>query len=237
MLKPEDAARLIAETRSHNTVLIGGQAVAFWIRQFGIQPRLPALTVDIDYLGTKKDAKAVSDRLKIRHAFKAATFDDHTPGSALLSVDMEGYAEPILIDYMATIVGVESSAIRKSAVTVEFQGEPLRVLHPLHLMQAKIWNLYRLDGKRTPEGIEQARLAIEIVAAFMQQAGMNQRDLLDTIEAIARFAATQPARFAAQTYGLDCMKAIPSSVFRKGVLPAEFHMKRWPQLSTKAGKH
>ena len=38
-LKPEDAALLIGETRSENTVLIG-QAVAFWIRYFNIQAQL-----------------------------------------------------------------------------------------------------------------------------------------------------------------------------------------------------
>lgn len=236
ILKPDDAARLIAETRSEKTVLIGGQAVAFWIKYFNIQPKLPGLTVDIDYLGTKTDAKRVSDRLKIRHKFKDATFDDNTPNSALLSVEMDGYPEPVLIDYMINIFGVESNAIQKSAVTVEFQGEPLRVLHPLQLMQAKIWNLYRLDGKRTPEGIEQARLAIEIVAAFIEQAGMSKRDLLDTIEAIGRFAPTQPARFAEEQYGLDCMKAIPASVLREGVLPEAFHKKRWPQILANAAR-
>ncbi len=56
-LRPEDAALLIGQTRSEKTVLIGGQAVAFWIRQFRIRPRLAALTMDIDYLGTKAEAK------------------------------------------------------------------------------------------------------------------------------------------------------------------------------------
>ena len=236
ILKPADAARLIAQTRSQSTVLVGGQAVAFWIGQFNIQPQLPALTVDIDYLGTKRDARSASARLKIRHKLKIATFDDHTPGSALLSVEMEGYPEPILIDYMASIIGVESKAIQKSAVTVEFQGQPLRVLHPLHLLQAKIWNLYRLEAKRTPEGVEQARLAIEIAAAFIGRAGMSRRDLLDAIEGVGRFAPTQPARFASEEYGLDCMKAIPASVLRKGILPEVFRNKRWPQILANAGK-
>ena len=236
ILKPEDAALLIGQTRSENTVLIGGQAVAFWSRHFNIQPHRPALTVDIDYLGTKTDAKKVSDRLALRHTLKVATFDDHTPSSARLSVEMDGYAEPVLIDYLASIIGVESNAIKKSAVVVEFQGEPLRVLHPLQLMQAKIWNLYRLDGKRTPEGIEQARLAIEIAAAFIEQAGMSRRGLLDAIEAVGRFAPTQPARFAADTYGLDCLKAIPASVFLEGVLPEDFRKQRWPQILANAAR-
>lgn len=214
-LKPEDAARLIGETRSENTVLIGGQAVAIWSRYFNLQARLPALTADIDYLGTRAEAKRVSARLKVRHKLKIATFDDNTPNSALLSVELEGYPEPVLIDYLASIIGLESKAIEKSAVVVEFEGEPLRVLHPLQLLQAKFWNLYRLEGKRTPEGIEQARLAIEIVAAFIERADLEQRELLNAIEAIGKFARTLPARFAAENYGLDCLKAVPANAGRR----------------------
>ena len=236
ILKPEDAALLIGQTRSENTVLIGGQAVAFWIRYFRIHARLPALTADIDYLGTKAEAKRASARLKLPHTLKIATFDDHTPNSALLSVNLAGYPEPVLIDYLASIVGVESKAIEKSAVVVEFEGQPLRVLHPLQLLQAKIWNLYRLEGKRTAEGIEQARLAIEIAAAFIEQADMKQRELLNAIEAIGKFAPTVPARFAAENYGLDCLKAVPASVLRQGVLPENFREKRWPQILANAAR-
>ncbi len=233
-LRPEDAALLIAQTRSEKTVLIGGQAVAFWIRQFRIRPRLAALTVDIDFLGTKAEAKRISARLKIPHKLRIATFDDNTPNSALLSVDLKGYPEPILIDYLASIVGVDSKAIEESAIVAEFEGQPLRVLHPLHLLQAKISNLYHLSAKRTPEGIEQARLAIEIAAAFIEQAGVGQRDRLDAIETIGSFAATSAARFAADTYGLDCLKAVPASMLREGALPENFLKKRWPQILANA---
>ncbi len=235
-LKPEDAARLIEQTHSTGTVLIGGQAVAFWARYFDIAPRLPALTADIDYLGTKAEAIRASHRLKIRHKLNIATFDDATPNAAVLTVDMEGYPEPIIIDYLAGIIGVDSRAIAKSAITVEFENEPLRVLHPLQLLQAKIWNLYSLEAKRTAEGIEQARLAIEIAAAFIDQVQMSQKDLLKAIEAISRFAATDPARYAQKNFKLDCLKAIPMSVFKEGVLPPKFHQIRWPKLVMAAGK-
>jgi hypothetical protein len=236
ILKPEDAAPLIGQTRSENTVLIGGQAVAFWIRYLKIQAQLPALTDDIDYLGTKAEAKRASARLKLPHTLKIAAFNDNSPNSVLLSVNLAGYPEPVLIDYLASIVGVESKAIEKSAVVAEFEGEPLRVLHPLQLLQAKIWNLYRLEQKRTPEGIEQARLAIEIAAAFIEQADMTQRELLNAIEAIGKFAPTVPSRFAAEHYGLDCLKAVPASVLREGVLPESFRNKRWPQILANAGR-
>jgi hypothetical protein len=229
-LRPEDADRVIAGTRSDNAVLIGGQAVAFWCKRFGIEPRVPALTEDIDYLGTKAAARKVSAQLKLRHKLKIATLEDQTPSSALLQIELNGYPEPVLVDYLASVIGVASKAIEKSAVVVEFEGKSVRIIHPLLLLQTKIWNLYQLEGKRTKEGIEQARLAIQITAAFVEAARMEQRALLDTIEAIAKFAATAPARYAAKTFKLDCLNAIPRYVFEGGVLPAAFHEKRWPQI-------
>ena len=68
--------------------------------------------------------------------------------------------------HMAGIIGVDSKAVEKSAVEVEFDGHPLRIIHPLHLLQSKIGNLYHLRSKRTEAGVEQARLAIEIAASI-----------------------------------------------------------------------
>lgn len=230
-LKPEDAAVLIAQTRSANTVLVGGQAVAFWMDYFDIASRLAALTKDIDYLGTQKEAKLAAKRLSFPHKLKVATLDDPPRNTALLSVAMQGYAEPVLIDYLSGIVGLDTKQVARSAVTIEFEEEHLRVIHPLQLLQSKIWNLYQLTEKRTPEGVEQARLAIEIARAFIaKQCGTGQRELLKAVEAVARFAATAPARYARDNYGLDCLSAIPEAVLKEGVLPQAFLGRRWPQI-------
>lgn len=235
-LKPEDAAFLIAQTRSDRAVLVGGQAVAFWVKQFGLRTRLPALTVDIDFLATRAEAKRVAARLTVRHVLKTATLDDNTSNSAVLLVTLEHLPQPVLIDYMAGIIGVDSKAVEKSAVEVRFDGQPLRIIHPLHLLQSKIGNLYHLRSKRTEAGIEQARLAIEIAASFLEQARLAKRERLKAIESIGKYAATAPARFAAENFGLECLNAIPAALLRKGALPEEFLKKRWPQILAGTGK-
>ena len=230
ILKPEDAAFLIGHARSEKTVLVGGQAVAFWARQFDISPRLPALTVDIDFLATRAEAKRIAARLTVRHELKTAALDDNTANSAVLLVTLDDYPEPILVDYMAGIVGVDSKAAEKSAVEVEFGGQPLRVIHPLHLLHSKIGNLYYLSSKRSKEGVEQARLAIEIVAAFLERARLTKRERLKAIEAIGKYSVMAPARYAAEHFGLDVLKAVPASLLRDGALPKNFLEKRWPQI-------
>lgn len=237
ILRPQDAAALIKETASAATVLVGGQAVAFWAAHFRAQPRLPALTRDIDYFGTAAQAKKASARLTFRHKLKIATLDDATPNAAVLAIYLEGYEHPILIDYLQQIIGLESREINKSAVLIEYEGQQIKVLHPLLLLRAKVSNLYQLEVKRTPEGIEQARLSIEIAAAFvcsLIDVAAPQRELLKSIESIARFAATDAARYVKQNYNLDCFGAIPQRALSEGVLPVAFHEKRWPQLKSAA---
>jgi len=229
ILSPKDAAELIRQTASENTVLVGGQAVAFWIKYFGISPRLPALTVDIDYLGTRREAQIANTGLQFRHRFKLAAPED-LPNTALLLVEIEGYEEPILIDYLSGVIGVDSKEIGRSAVTVDVDGQALRVIHPIQLMKSKICNLYQLQQKRTAEGIEQARLSIEIVAAFVNTVKLSQREMLKAIEQIGKFAATAPARYAREHYNLDCLKAIPAEIVAGDALPAAFREKRWPQI-------
>jgi hypothetical protein len=238
-LKPEDAAALIEQTRSPGTVLVGGQAVAFWARYFDIPAKLPALTRDIDYLGTRTEAKLASDRLSFPNDLKLASFDDATPNTASLTVKMAGNPEPVIIDYLSGVVGLDAKQIRSSAVEVEFRGHRLKILHPLQLLQAKFWNLYRLPEKRTAEGVERARLAVEIASAYVQALIENKaprRESLRAVQSIAGFAATAPARYVKETHDLDCLNAVPQAVFKDGALPRLFHERRWPQLVSAATK-
>ena len=238
-LKQDDAAALISQTASKDSVIVGGQAVAFWSTFFGIQPRLPSLTEDIDYLATSAEAKRASARVTFRHVLRIATLDDATPNTAILSVYLPGHKDPIVIDYLSMIEGVDSKQVEQTAVSIEYLGQPIKVIHPLSLLRSKISNLYKFDKKRSPEGIEQARLAIEIASAFVEtivQSAVPKRDLLNAVQSIARFAATNPARYAMEHYGLDCFDGIARSALVPGVLPALFHEKQWPRLVAAAGR-
>ena len=231
MLRQQDAARLITQTHSDKTVLVGGQAVAFWAGYFGIKSALPVLTSDIDYIGTATEARRASARLDFAHRLKIATLDDATPNTAVITVTLRGYEEPVLIDYLAEIIGLDSKQIQASAVVADLDSVRLRVLHPVQLLQSKIWNLHRLESKRTPEGFEQARLAIRIVAALIRariKARATPREILRIVEAAGKFSATLPAVKAYAEWRLDCLAAIPKGA--GNYLPAEFREKRWPQI-------
>ena len=56
---------------------------------------------------------------------------------------------------------------------------------------------------------------------YVKEANTEQRALLDSIETIARFAATAPARFATEHIKLDCLEAIPPHAFEKALKLSE----------------
>ena len=232
-LKAEDAATLIKNSHSENTILVGGQAISFWAAYYRVESDLPILTNDIDYLGTAADARRVSASLPFRHKLRLATLSDATPNTAVISVEIDGYDEPVLIDYLAQVIGLETRQIQRSAVLVDFEGASLQVIHPVLLLRSKISNLYHLRQKRSQEGKEQARLAILIVSSSLSEAMATNaavRDVLRTIEVIGRFAATSAAVEAHVLWGLDCLSAIPARIFEDRFLPPEFYEKRWPQI-------
>lgn len=232
-LKKADANTLIRETASTRSILLGGQAVAFWADYFHIQPKLPALTRDIDYLATAAEAKRAAAKLSFPVQLKIATFDDATPNSAVLTVTLDGYDEPVIVDYLINIIGPTRNQIEKTSVEVEYGGNRIRIIHPLLLLQSKIANIHKLESKRTPEAIEQARLAIAIVAAFIDQRFREKaarRELLKMVQSITKYAATQSAQYVRKHYGLKCIDAIPASVMAPGVLPDAFHERQLPRL-------
>jgi hypothetical protein len=234
-----DAATLIRQTSSLATVLVGGQAVHFWATHYGIESSLSALTRDIDYQGTRAEARRAAKRVTYKHKLTIATMADATPNTAVLAIEMDGYSQPVIVDYLASVYGLDARKVKASAIEVEgAAGERFLIMDPLSLMQSKIWNLARLPTKKTREGMEQARLSIEIVAAMLRsevKQNAVQRELLNMVKAVVNFSRTTPALEVQAEYGLDCIRAIPPEIFEDGILPPAFHDEYWPRVTRKSG--
>lgn len=248
ILSPGEAAKLIAQLHADgaldDSLVVGGQAVLFWAGYFGIAMRMLSITRDVDLFGTRAQAQRAAAQLALPHTLYVADMDRATANSAQLEVRLPGHAQPVLVDFLMSVAGLKSAGIRKRAATVEIGGAQVRVLHPLDCLASKMFNLKHFAEKRTPEGVEQGRLAIEIAKAFVRQCrfvplakkatpskiapsdaarAVNltpaQRDsarktLLKAVEMIHGIAATPGALFAYEEYGVDCMHAITRSGLR-----------------------
>jgi len=233
ILEPADALAIIRGTSSENTVLVGGQAVMLWAAYFGIHPSQASLTADVDYLGKTSEAKRLSARLKLPHRIALPGMDDATPNTAVLSIRLPGYPDPVIVDYLSGVAGIETGAVEKAAVTIDHRGVRVRVMHPIHCLKSKLSNLHLLQSKRSPEGIEQARLATRIAAAFLEMA-IDQWDdvraILEAIESVAAIAQSKAAVYCLRHFGVDCGHALPEKKIAAPRLPARFLDQRWPRL-------
>lgn len=243
-LSPAEAAQLIAQLHADGaldgTLVVGGQAIQYWAGYFHIRPRLPSITRDVDLFGTRQQAQRAAAQLALPHTLYVAGMDRATPNSAQLEVQLVGHAQPVLVDFLVSVAGLNSPAMLRRAATVEIGGVQVRVLHPLDCLASKLFNLKHFQDKRTPEGVEQGRLAIEIAKAFVkqlilflietappgkhgstgnvgertQQRASRRKSLLKAIEMIHDIAVAPGALFAYLEYGLDCMLAIPKRELR-----------------------
>jgi len=213
-------------------LLVGGQALAFWAQYYGIVP-IDVLgenvTSDADFIGTAAVAREMAAALKSKGwRYWQPTMDSATPQTAKLSKRIEGKGIK-QIDFLDSIIGLERERVMRRAVTLHLRdGTRLQLLHPLDVLESRLKNLAVLPSKRNRQGIAQARLAIDITRAFLEElvSEGKMRLLLTAIERVARIAQDKSLLAVSHDYELNVLDAVPADK----VPSEEFRSRRWPQL-------
>ena len=218
---------------NEDTVAIGGMAVSILAEVYGADTGEPCMTLDADFFGDRLAIELSEKQLAGYDLRKyLATLDDSaTPNSGKLAVDIDRDAEPAEVDFLFRVDGLSSDEIESKAIRVEIDGKPIRVMHPILLLENKINNLALFPNKRNGAGVNQARLAIAIARSYLDRID-DQRSLLAAIERIGRFSQREASCFAFKAFGLDTLTAIAS----ERVTSPEFATKRWPQLQQAVGQ-
>ena len=156
------------------------------------------------------------------------SLDDSTPQTAKLTkrVDYNGVKQ---IDFLHSIVGLDTREIRKRAVAINLPpSSKISILHPVDVLTSRLKNLQHLREKQNEVGVAQAHLAIKITSAFLRTllAASHGREMLTWVEHIARVALDKSLGNTLDRYELDPLKSIPAGE----IDVPEFQAKRWPQL-------
>lgn len=225
------ANRLLGCLASDNLVLVGGQAVMFWAHHYGLADQQASLTRDIDYFGQRADIEDADIRLaNFAHSTHYVSWDDSSPNTGLILVDVPGLDEKVRIDFLWAIQGLGGSDLRERAVRVRLPGADadILVMHPIMCLESKISNLGAFVHKRTAAGIEQARLSVQVIARLILDmlGDGRERDALKTVERLARIAASDSSHFAFSICGIDVLDAIKVDAFSS----VEFKSIRMPQI-------
>jgi hypothetical protein len=102
-------------------------------------------------------------------------------------------------------------------------------------LDSRIQNLHLLPSKRNAAGIAQARLAIDVVRAYIEAEiqSSSERAGLRLLERVVGIAEDLAARQVFLLHGIDPLLAIPIQAFRSS--PA-LHRTRWPQIQKEVAR-
>jgi hypothetical protein len=228
-LSPEDVRRILTVC-SAKGILVGGQALAFWADRFAVEIPVelePAVTADADFIGDSALAKELGRSLGWKTWLP--TLDDATPQTGKVTQRLkDGRIKQV--DFLSGVVGLSTKDIERRAIELEVPDiGRLRVMHPLDVLDSRIQNLHLLTEKRTPAGIAQARLAIDVVRAFIRDAvtRRGERVGLKQLERVVAIAEDIAAIRVFLQDGIDPLAAVPLESFRT---TGKLHSQRWPAI-------
>ncbi len=212
-------------------LLIGGQSLAFWALHYQVRPvgvLSELVTMDVDFVGAAKVAALLKKRLGGQWKLYTASLDDMSGQTAKVYEVLpdNGLKQ---VDFLSGIVGLDTRAANNRAVEVEADsGLWVRVLHPLDVLESRLQNLRQLPSKRNEVGVAQARLAVEVVRAFLEDrlAAGNTRRVFQAIKRVKRLALSPGLARTAFDYDIDVLAAVPITRIAK----TEFQEQFWPDV-------
>jgi hypothetical protein len=113
-------------------------------------------------------------------------------------------------------------------MTLPAISRSVKIIHPLDLLASKLHNLASPPEKRDVHGVAQARLAINVVRAFISQAhvDLKEREVFPFVEEVRRIALDKRLSHVCYEYNFDVLSAVPYEIFKD----ENFQSRRWPQI-------
>lgn len=233
---PELLERLL-RAAGDQLVLIGGQALGYWLQHYGlvIPETHAAISADTDFL-TPSAADADVVRKFARILGGEAYFPNERALTALVgqAYFVVSDDEFINVDVVFDVFGMDPAAVRRRAVKATLGQDVFLVMHPLDVLQSRLANLYKLAEKQNPLGVMQMALAIDMAREFIRAEAdaarststMTRSPIQGLVSAIERMALDDAGRKVAMRYALHVADAIDPSRIPAGA----FWDKRWPTI-------
>lgn len=213
-------------------LLVGGQALAAWAVHYSVRPvgeLSRSVTMDADFIGTSDTAQALQRSLGPPWKLRTATFDDAGEQVAKVYATVPGVGIK-QIDFLSGIVGLDTKDVRKRASEITLaDGVTVKLLHPLDVLESRLRNLDALSSKRNAVGVAQARLAVRVVGAFIENHmdfGGDPRTVRQAVKRVEKLALDTRLSQIAFTYEIDVLGAIPV----KRIAYPRFHEQQWPRV-------
>jgi hypothetical protein len=217
---------------SPESVLVGGQALAFWVSHYDIPLQtdvlVGAISDDADILGFREDVERIARKVNGSPHLMPRSAITALIGQVRIPVHDGEYVN---VDVLDQLVGVSAFDARQHASVVTLRGVEFLVMHPIDVFESRIKNLGQLRDKQNPEGIEQARLGVQVAARYIRELAESgkegQTHARKVIEHLVKIAKSSAGRRVAREFGVQLSAAIPAYV----ITSKRFHEIRWPQIA------
>lgn len=210
-----------------DVVLIGGQAVQFWCREYSHAPELVNdvfTSKDVDFQGTKDALIQAAFRLDAepRIADMRAL-----PMLGIVEFDAGDGEDPFAIDFLLHPTGLVADVVLRGAIKREADGFSVLVMHPLHCLISRLENVHQAPHKYdNPHGLKQLKAAIVCVREYIRaeaQADIAASEA--TAKDVAKICESVSAISIWRTRQIDATSAIPTTG-----LSATFYEHKLPRL-------
>ena len=225
-----DLLKEVLSSLSQDSVLVGGQALAFWVEYCGVEisePLVGAISDDADILGSRQDVQSIARRTR-----GAAVFEPQHSLSALIGhVTIPTSGESFVnVDVLYKIVGIQSKLVRQHASEGSMEDVRFKVMHPIDVLISRTENLAKIPDKQNDEGITQLKLAVKVGAKYVREVSElpsdGQKHALKVIEKIVSLAKSGSGRKCSKLFGVRFIDAIPAFA----ISDQNFRQIRWPQI-------
>ena len=208
-------------------VLVGGQALAFWIAYYGVHIKdAPDAVVskDADFLGGRDDAQRFSIAIGGEVEFPR-------PTSTLAGIVRKRLSptKEFEVDILRTVNGLDPAAVRKHAREISDSSRDARyfVMSPVDCLVSRLENLRTIASKQTATGAWQARVAVRVAhthaAALL--AAEQEKEAIRAATEVLRAATHAMGLNAFKRHGIDVLEAVPIDAYRS----RNFVAQQWPR--------
>lgn len=232
----EDTIQVLERLDGENgLVLIGGQALNYWCDRYKVgvpelQDHGPFTSKDVDLQGDRGMASRCA-------ALLGGQYVSYNRRDAPLMLGVVNYTNANgvehAIDFLASAAGLKPDEIFNFSIPVEVDcvnGKALefRVMHPVHCLESRVYNVVELASKYSTEhGIRQLKASILCAREFIRElSAYDARAACNLNERVFRFASDGYATRLHTLHGVEVFDAVACV----DALPEKFQTIRYPQM-------
>ncbi|WP_430420418.1 hypothetical protein [Methylibium petroleiphilum] len=223
----EASVDLILSNMGTDMVLVGGQALGFWMSRFDIEPdEGMAISNDGDALGevnrARKLANAIRARVEMPHKMSrtaiVAQLRLPAPDGKERNIDV--------LHKLYTVEGLKKSAlfterVIRDSVEVEWRdGLRIRVMDPFDVLESRAQNAVGLIDDKGPHVLTQARWAIQVASAALKRLAEDpdsQDRIGGRVQGIYKLAHSRVGRRLLKDHQIELLDAIDTEMLGERV--------------------